>query len=228
MKFSYLSRTLFGAASLAASAVSASAADLGPYKPYDPPPQPIYESAQPAIWEGAYIGANLGYGWGNTDLTSPDGINGGGQIGYNWQRDRFVFGLEADLQSADNGTTNFFGPNYASTDIDAFGTLRARAGVAAGPLLFYATGGLAFADISNEVGVASVPVVMRDDGWQTGYAVGGGIEWQFARNWTMKAEYLYMDFGDQTLSGIGGDLNTYSTDVHTDLQTARIGLNYKF
>jgi outer membrane immunogenic protein len=29
-----------------------------------------------------------------------DGIIGGGQIGYNWQRDKWVFGLEADIQGS--------------------------------------------------------------------------------------------------------------------------------
>ena len=70
-------------------------------------------------WTGFYVGANLGYSWGRafstqtlSDTTTGalangavtrfdlDGIIGGGQIGYNWQRSNWVFGLEADIQGS--------------------------------------------------------------------------------------------------------------------------------
>ena len=92
---------------------------------------PIYTKAPVYVdpgydWTGFYVGGNVGYSWGNSNvptLTDPgppstmlnsasnkfnmDGVVGGGQIGYNWQRDRWVFGLEADIQGtgqAGNGT----------------------------------------------------------------------------------------------------------------------------
>src|SRR5271168_4447764 len=86
---------------------SAWAADLGPYQPYTPPPAPEVRYESPAIWEGAYIGVNGGYGWSDSNFTEPEGGFGGGQIGYNWQRDRFVFGVEGDFQGADISGTAF-------------------------------------------------------------------------------------------------------------------------
>jgi outer membrane immunogenic protein len=59
--------------------------------------------------------------------------------------------------------------------------------------------------------------------WETGYTVGGGIEWAFSPNWSLKSEYLYVDLGDQTFSSPAG---TYTTE--TDFHTARVGLNYRF
>ena len=88
--------------------------------------------------------------------------------------------------------TSAFG--NATTDIDWFSTVRGRVGIAAGPWLLYGTGGVAFADISNRVDIGPDHAANSDT--QVGYAVGGGLEWAFARNWSAKAEYLYLGFGD--------------------------------
>jgi len=89
-------------------AAPASAADLAA-RPYTkaPPPMiaPIYD------WTGFYIGANAGYAWSNRclDITAINGVGfveaegcrnagggvAGGQIGYRWQTNNFVFGVEA-------------------------------------------------------------------------------------------------------------------------------------
>ena len=82
-------------------------------KPHHPPPPPAWS------WAGYYAGVNLGYGWGSSNVTQdfidsgtgaivnissgtvhPDGIIGGGQIGYNWQSGNWVPGFEADIQGS--------------------------------------------------------------------------------------------------------------------------------
>lgn len=211
------------AAILAAASGSALAADLGPYQPYNPPPEPapIY---QPAIWDGAYIGINGGYGWSNAGPSEPEGGFGGGQIGYNWQRDRFVFGLEGDFQGADiSGSAFTDRGDTARSDMNWFSTVRGRVGFASGPWLLYATGGLAIADVNNRVSFVGEPS-FRDSETLTGYAVGGGLEWKFAQNWSAKAEYLYLGLGDSTLQNTDGD----TLSVNNDVQTVRVGLNYHF
>jgi outer membrane immunogenic protein len=226
MKAFKLKSVLLGSAAfLAAATGSAFAADLGPYKPYNPPPEPapIY---QPAIWDGAYIGINGGYGWSNAEPTEPEGGFGGGQIGYNWQRDRIVFGLEGDFQGADiSGRAFAIDGSTARSDMNWFSTVRGRLGYASGPWLFYATGGLAIADVDNRVSlVGPAPTTFRDSDTLTGYAVGGGLEWKFAQNWSAKAEYLYLGLGDSTLHNSTGE----SLRVNNDVQTVRVGLNYHF
>ena len=107
----------------------------------------------------------------SADKTSLDGIVGGGQIGYNWQMQRAVFGLEADIQGTDEKGSRAFtcplntctppvggflalvipGPAVPVTlnqKIDWFGTVRGRIGYLADPkLLLYVTGGLAYGDV---------------------------------------------------------------------------------
>ena len=150
-----------------------------------------------------------------------EGGFGGGQIGYNWQRDRFVFGVEGDFQGADIGGTRIrsIWRRRRDRDVNWFSTVRGRLGFASGPLLVYGTGGVAFADIDNRIHFTDGNV-SRNSGTQTGYAVGGGVEWAFAPNWSAKAEYLYLGFGDDTLPS--GDR------INNDFQTVRVGLNYKF
>ncbi len=94
-------------------------------------------------WNGAYVGVNLGYQWGkvtNWPSTSPNGIMGGAQVGYNWQIGQFVFGAEADLQGS--GAEDTFAAYKFSNPW--FGTVRGRAGYAMNNVLAYATGGLAY------------------------------------------------------------------------------------
>ena len=105
----------FDSATLAAIAVlgfasMASAADL-------PVKAPIYTKAPIMVpmynWTGFYIGLNAGYSWGRQEndlvvtatgatlFSNSDHLNGfigGGQIGYNWQVNQWVFGLEADFK----------------------------------------------------------------------------------------------------------------------------------
>lgn len=213
------------------------AADLGPYGP-PPRAEPIYEPARERgafNWQGLYFGGNAGYGWGNSNSAfydgagggsgslDPSGWFGGAQIGYNAQFNWLVLGLEADWQGADIGDSSTLSGGFSNvtTDINWFSTVRGRIGYAAGPTLIYFTGGWAFADLSQSV---NSPVVsMSKDSVESGYTIGGGVEWQFAPNWSLKTEYLYVDLGDQTLSSPAG---TYTTE--TDFHTVRAGINYHF
>jgi outer membrane immunogenic protein len=210
------------------------AADLGPYRPYQAPAPVVEVPFDPPIWQGAYIGLNAGYGWADSGEAEPEGLLGGGQLGYNWQRDRFVFGIEGDIQAADlNDSQNFTfnnGFGRATSDIEWFSTIRGRVGVTNGPALFYLTGGVAFADIDNRLAVVDggTPILFSEQNTRTGYTVGGGLEWKIAKNWTAKAEYLYLDFGDETVTGFDAAGNRYSTDIDTDAHVARVGLNYQF
>src|SRR6266566_2024214 len=114
-----MKRILIGSAVVVSllSATSAFAADLAA-RPYTK--APVY------IGTGFYIGGNVGYSWGRsrdtatlangagtilfTDTASRnmDGIVGGGQIGYNWQVQNWLWGLEADFQGTDQKGSRFF------------------------------------------------------------------------------------------------------------------------
>lgn len=181
--------------------------------------------------------------------TGDDGFTGGGQIGFNYQFGALVAGIEADLQFLDsNKSTAFTGAavlgtqltTQAESDIDYLGTVRGRLGFAFDRLLVYATGGLAYGDVSSRAGVTGVqaPALVwtgRSSEVQFGWTVGGGIEYAVTNNLTLKAEYLYYDLGDQTVRTIPNAAAAavvpgvaYDARFETSGQIARVGLNYKF
>ena len=139
-----------------------------------------------------------------------DGFVAGGQIGYNYQFDRhWLVGLEADLQySGQRGSQSgcsiagcplgsAFGSS--STALRWFGTARGRLGwLPTDRILLYVTGGLAYGQvetgyISGISGVALLPASTSI--WRAGWTVGGGVEGVLSDRWTVKAEYLYADYG---------------------------------
>lgn len=174
-----------------------------------------------------------------------DGILGGAQAGFNWQTGQFVFGVEVDVQAADiDGSANrFFDFNPVatldadvSTEIDWFGTARGRIGfVPTERLMIYGTGGFAFGETTSTASYEAVPIVgpavsdsASSTDTRTGWAAGAGAEYAFADNWTLKAEYLYVDLGEETFLNLQDDL--FEADLTSDvtLQTVRLGINYKF
>ena len=235
-----------GALSLAATMSGATAADLGPYRP-GPAPEAFYEPPAEKTWRGFYVGINGGYAWGSNDpvivtggsasgamaAIDPEGWLGGGQIGYNAQFGRFVLGVEADMQGGNiEGTTaGIIGaPPFAasaSSELNWLSTIRARAGVSTGPVLLYATGGVAFADMDYAL-VGTDGTIAAGGDTLTGYAVGGGLEWAFAPNWSLKSEYLYVDLGDARIAGVDGGGAPISASFDNSFHTIRAGLNYRF
>jgi outer membrane immunogenic protein len=180
---------------------------------------------------------------GEDGSASVDGWLGGAQIGYNYQVGTWVFGAEADYQAIDLDTSSSFlgsvaGPYYeTSAELQSFGTVRGRIGYAIDNVLLYGTGGLAIgqakAGLSIQGGVPGDFTGPRfsesSSKTMVGFAVGAGAEWAIARsNWSVKAEYLYTDFGKKTFDfDFGaGDSATSRGDVSASI--VRAGLNYRF
>ena len=204
-------KAAFGAIVFAAMgmAVSAQAADLQYQRRAEP------YAVQPLVysWVGPYIGANLGYGWGDitNNPTKPSGVLGGVQAGYNWQSGAWVFGLEGDVQI--NGADDTFAPWKFSNPW--FGTARGRVGYAFNNFLVYGTGGLAFGEVSGQ------NFFLTENHGSIGWTAGAGVEMALNKNWSAKAEYLYVDLSDKNFT-ITGLPNGYQFGV------IRLGVNYHF
>jgi outer membrane immunogenic protein len=150
-------------ASVGALALTGSVAFAADYPTHAPPPvylPPIF------TWTGIYVGGQIGYGWGSYTFAdpfdnafgttglggSPSGVIGGAHVGYNYQVNQFVFGLEGTVDGTSVSNTvqavfpiAFGGSTLsAHTSSDIQGSIRGRAGIAWERALIYATGGVAF------------------------------------------------------------------------------------
>ncbi len=196
-----------------------------------------------------------------TGSISSSGITGGAQVGYNWQSGTVVYGVETDaeafrLSGSRQGAGTFplatgvFPAGTAFTMTSSVSTnwlitVRGRVGWAFGDVLAYATGGLAVTDLNaNHTYVDSVGVIPGTGAWgssatKLGWTVGGGLEWALSRNWSVKAEYLYLNFGSVTASGMitnpaggpqvpNGYANAISTSTDLTAHLARAGVNFRF
>jgi outer membrane immunogenic protein len=110
--------------------------------------------------------------------------------------------------------------------IHKIGLLSARLGYAFDRYLLFAKGGAAVADALYVVDLPGIVSVQRSD-TRFGWTVGAGIEWAVLGNWSIKAEYNYIDFGTVRLTetGAGG---TVVLDHTQRVHLAKFGLNYRF
>ncbi len=220
---------------------------------------PIYD------WLGWYVGANLGYGTNlesaNTTpyaaapedaaLRSPHALNmqdagflGGGQVGYNWVKDRLVVGLEGDMDyahiSSANAITAFESPLTTSIakNVQWVSSFRARFGrLASDNMLVYVTAGpawgranLLFAQnpeqsITNEEIYYTANKGVTKSGW----TAGGGVEYALTTRLAFKAEYLYLGLGTVSTNFFGSVPTTpyYQVSSKFDSNILRLGINYK-
>jgi outer membrane immunogenic protein len=218
------------------------------------PPQPECD------WSGFYIGANIG--WANfqakfTDLDYWEGYDtrvledvnftGGGQVGFNWQHDAFVFGIEADAAylNTDVHTHTTFGQTGSgnnfqddNAELNFLGTLRGRAGLAYHNALIYVTAGLAYAHGEWEERYVAEPpseevTTWTGDDWRWGWTAGVGAEYMLNCHWTVRLETLYTNLEDDTVHGhlvAGEDTenSNFRYQFDDELWTVRLGVNYKF
>jgi len=258
-----ISRALSVSAFLIAAPLSAASAADMPLKAPPPPPAPVWS------WTGFYIGGNVGGVWGDVSnnwilgssftvaapgilaLTNqpfhPSSVIGGAQLGYNYQFNSLVAGLEADISglhlssSRTSSLTGIgaFAPGAFTTETansNYLATVRGRLGIAANSWLLYGTGGLAVAHVTytdflnyNNVGATQFA---QSSQTRAGWTGGGGAEYAVAKSWSVKAEYLYVDLGSSaavsSIVPLGFSSGFNITHQHSlTEQIGRLGVNYK-
>jgi outer membrane immunogenic protein len=231
-----------GLIALVSMAAPASAADMPLKAPPLPIPPPIYN------WSGFYIGLNGGWGqshncWDFITAVGADIADGcrdksggmfGGQLGYRWQSGQFVFGLEAQGDWADlsNSRVSFINPDFTTrTKVDGLGLFTAQIGYAWNTTLLYLKGGAAVTRSRFDILTTLAGIdVASASATRWGGAVGVGLDYGFASNWSFGVEYdhLFMGNSNNSFSGVNpildGALNRISQDV--DMVTLRV--NYRF
>jgi outer membrane immunogenic protein len=225
-------------------------------------------------WSGFYGGVNVGYGFesGGVNTTNPpsqrdfdsspftipidpEGVIGGGQLGYNHNFSWLVVGLEADFQGSDmsdssrmNGLLDFSGglipSSFATAEstMDAFGTVRGRLGVSIGSLLLYGTGGWIYGNVHNSAFTSFGPGVIvgwvdpslqfeaSKEEWTDGSVVGGGLEYNVWKNLTVKVEYLYFNMQNSILIAkiTPSSFDSTVSEFENNGNIIRIGANWRF
>ncbi len=247
-------KVLMSTVAIVAISGTAFAADLPSRRAppvYVPPPIPVFS------WTGFYVGGQVGDDFGKDRATqtgitgatqtflvggSPNGVSGGGHVGYNFSTQSLPFfgglgsgllgtggviGIEGDVNGSDfRGTTAFGGavPLVETFRKDIDGSIRGRLGIAVDRALFYATGGAAFAEFHQSYAIGGL-AVQSPSSTRVGYTVGGGVEYAITTNFSLRAEYRYSDYGRFT------DLNApapFNTTNHITIQQAQVGFSYKF
>lgn len=221
-----MKRLIVATVALAAMTASSFAADIRPSRMEMAPVRG--PAILPFHWGGWYAGVNLGGGWANDSI---DGIVGGGQIGFNWQMNQIVFGVEADIQGTTMSGSRVLTVGAATLsetqDVDWFGTFRGRIGYAVmDRWLPYFTIGLAYGGRSVS-GTSTVGGAYSASWTDAGLAVGVGVDYAINPSWFARLEYLYVNIPGRTITyGIGGTPTVAYGDL--DASIFRGALNYRF
>ena len=249
-KIAFTVSTAFAALALA---TAAQAADMTAPATYD--------------WTGFYLGANAGISWNNSGVdnnfdVNGDGINdlnnkiegdqtaftAGGIVGYNYQIDQIVLGVEADFNylgfsDSNSRSVDVIGldgidtiTGKSSFEADWFGTIRGRLGYAIDNVLIYGTGGLAYGHMSADGKVTASLAGDTVGTWKGstdstnwGWTVGGGMEYGID-NWSLGLEYLYVDLGSGEWNGNNDlfDGSRLKGDADYAFSTVRATVKYRF
>ena len=246
------------------------------------PPPPSLPFAM--NWTGFYVGAHIGYGWGLNDgsltYATPGGLAGqsnlngnaivvggssnrngeaigvigGAHLGYNYQFDKWVVGLEGSVDPTLMGRSPSISvPNLALVDPITLandvgvtatgsvwstiqGSLRARAGYALDRMLFFGTAGVAVGEFSSNfqlygLDTTGAPFYAADQRSVTrlGWTLGAGVEYAVNPHWSVRGEYRYTDFGHMGDSPAATSMGVfYTADRHLDQQQVQVGVSYNF
>ncbi len=235
----------------------------------DGDPKSFAAPAAPFSWTGYYVGAQVGGLANLAEITDPlgpslfgnpnlaTGAFGGVQAGYSTQSGVLVYGVEADIvfpqiegTSTCSALSGTFINSSCKVGIDAFGTLTARLGLALGPdgrSLLYGKGGIAWATGSldlvtndSEHGHMDNPYVQRSDDLSPwGWTLGAGAEYALPGNWSVKAEYDYANFANQSVallqsasidaaSNVIDPVPVRQGHISSELHSFKLGLYYRF
>jgi outer membrane immunogenic protein len=195
-------------------------------------------------WTGFYVGGVGSYGWADAQhcaITSPcvptfpvtnmKGGLGGATVGFNYQLNNIVFGIEGDwsggsLSGSSPSVPGFGCGGTCDNKITSVATLRGRLGWAWDRVLVYGTAGGAWERLQASLG--SPPLVSTTT-TKSNFVWGVGAEYAFTKNLSAKVEYLRTTklgtFAYDTNGTCGGSVCTLETQ---ELNLVRFGLNWRF
>lgn len=179
---------------------------------------------------------------------NPSGAIGGVQAGYDVQVNQFVYGAMVDFSAMNlRGSRDAAGVGpltalnisvHDDISADWLLTLRGRIGWATGNFLIYATGGAAATNVKyNHSYVAGLSPSTETDavsGTKWGWAAGAGVDYALSNRWSLRGEYLHVDFGTVVndgarvnITGLGPINTVFGHNVSLSADIVRAGINLK-
>jgi outer membrane immunogenic protein len=197
----------------------------------------LKDTAYAPLWNGPYFGVHGGYASSSIDVKDRDivgntfsndgtGAFGGGTIGWNWQFGHIVYSAEMDLGVMD---VSHASADPALSGVSAhigsgvYGDITGRVGYAVDRTLVYAKGGFGFFNGDATVKDSVAPDMSSKPQSFTGWTLGGGVEYKVSPTWSIKAEYLHFDLGDQQVHFVNSGLRW---DNSVTIDTLKAGVNY--
>src|ERR1041385_1227217 len=230
-------------------------------------------------FKGFYVGANVGGAFGRFNVDTapifsptgyfassstpaiaaasgqkiePNGFTAGGQAGFNWQWDSFLFGLEWDFGKMDLSGSTTATATYPCCAPTAFTvtqtaetswvmTGRPRVGVVLGHALFYGTAGASVTNVkytalfTDTFATAHESAAINET--RPGWIAGIGGEHHFSHHFSVKGEYLWTDFGTASIPTsnltaftppIAFPTNIFTHTVNMRAGLVRAGINFRF
>lgn len=164
-----------------------------------------------------------------------DGWVGGLHLGYLWQSDSLVLGIEGDGEFAGlDGDTDIFAfagdvqpAGTLEQEIDWLASLRLRAGFAMDRALIYATGGLAAGGVELTAENVFTGASQSESGTEWGWTLGGGLEYAFTDALSARIEYRYTDLGKTDMT-FEGPFGAQDLEVDNSFHAVRLGLSWHF
>ncbi len=207
------------------------------------PARPAVAVAPPS-WSGFYVGGQVGYSWAHADYThtntsgfveafsfDPDSAIGGAHLGLQGQWGNWVLGVEGAFNLSRLHQTQVSvlrPPSYKTFELDDIGTVVGKLGYAANDWLIYVKGGWADANIRTE---GTNPVngsTAAPREWDSGWTLGGGVDYRLAANWIAGVDFNYYNIGfDRSAIASNGGVTTWS-NARADVYAVTGRISYKF
>lgn len=206
-------------------------------------------------WSGFYVGGNVGYGSGHKqDKSDSDawgesfsGINGGLQVGHNWQyNNNFVLGVVANLSLSDmsddykNSDNQKYDPYDGSVSIKQNGSVDLMLGYAFDEFMPYVKTGISVAKEEYSLGCHKNNTTITtgcklaefessESNISAGLNIGAGFQYEITNNLSAGIEYTYVDLGSSSVYLHDPNYPTHgSRNFNTSYSTTTLNVNYLF
>lgn len=169
---------------------------------------------------------------------NPYAVVGGAQIGANYEMAPWVFGIEGTWSASDISGSGIVGTTIPATSVRItsepkwLATATGRFGYADNDVLVYGKAGVAFTSVDytqdvfrphlvSNVVIVDSHQILTDT--RVGFTVGVGIEYGMTENFSVKAEYDFLDFGTRTYNFVQTPVS-----ITSDVHVFTVGFNYRF